>query len=91
MAADSTARSKSTSQDDPDDEAIITALAAWGASAMTYVVANRMRSMGWRVSTAQVRRRLERLERQGRVQRVPSHYLTQICWAPSNTTMLGGA
>ena len=68
----------------------LTALTGWAPSAMTYVVASRMRSMGWRVSTAQVRRRLERLEKQGRVQRVPSYYLTQICWAPVAPAM-GGA
>ena len=65
------------------DEQIIATLTAWGPDSMTYVAANRLRSQGYKVSTAQVRRRLMKLEREGRVERVSSPYLAQICWRPT--------
>lgn len=58
---------------------------------MTYVVRNvlTMRSYGydWRaLTTTQVRRRLIKLEQQGKVRRVPTGYAVQICW-----TLVGAA
>lgn len=65
------------------DEQILAVLTAWGNDSMTYVAANRLRSQGYKVSTSQVRRRLMKLEREGRVERVSSPYLVQICWRPT--------
>lgn len=64
------------------DEQILAALTKWGDGAMTYVAANVLRSEGHKVSTAQVRRRLMKLEREGRVKRTATIYATQIRWAP---------
>lgn len=64
-----------------DDE--ILAVIPAGDRAMTYVVANRLRMRHKHhkaLSTARVLRRLKALEAEGKVQRVPSAYLTQICW-----------
>lgn len=65
------------------DDQIIAALTKWGTGAMTYVAANVLRSDGHKVTTTEVRRRLMKLERDGRVRRVPSPYAVQICWSPT--------
>jgi hypothetical protein len=53
-------------------------------TAMTYVVANWLRSghreYRFSLKTSQVLRRLKALERSGKVQRVPSVYVVQLCW-----------
>lgn len=67
-------------KDKPTDDQIIAELSAWGRDAMTYVVANRLRSKRYNVRTDWVLRQLKRLERAGRVERVPSVYAVQICW-----------
>lgn len=66
------------------DAAILDALRYYGANgAATYVVRNVLRSRqggGLDFSTAYVRRRLMRLERAGKVERVPSNYPVMIVW-----------
>lgn len=69
----------------PDDAAILSAVTAFGSRAMTYVVANHLRSLRFNVRTDWVLRRLKRLEIEGKVVRVPSPYAVQICWAPAPT------
>lgn len=64
----------------PTDDQIVEALQTWGSSKMTYVVANVLRSMKLYGETAWVRRQLQRMEREGIVERVPSAYAVQICW-----------
>lgn len=65
----------------PSDEQILGALAKRGGRAMTYVVRNTL-AMDYRVNveTSWVLRQLKRLERDGKVQRVSSSYIVQICW-----------
>lgn len=66
------------------DEQLIAKLTEWGSNQMTYVVANSLRMDGYKgLKTDYVRRRLEKLERAGRVKRVPSIYARMICWAPA--------
>lgn len=68
----------------PADEEILSAVKRWGNRTMTYVVANVLagREYGYRdIETPWLRRRLYRLEREGKVQRVPSCYAVQICWS----------
>lgn len=67
----------------PDDDAIVAATCRWNGRAMTYVAANILRSAGFNVRTDWVLRQLKRLEREGRVERVPSSYAVQICWRPT--------
>ena len=69
----------------PGDEEIIASLTRWNGRAMTYVAANILRSQGFNVRTDWVLRQLKRLEREGRVERVSSPYLVQICWRPKAT------
>lgn len=66
----------------PDDDTIVAATGKWNGRAMTYVTANILRSAGFNVRTDWVLRQLKRLEREGRVERVPSSYAVQICWRP---------
>jgi hypothetical protein len=63
-----------------DDETILKSLSDHGGRAMTYVVANRIRSRGFNVRTDWTLRQLKRLEKEGRVKQVPSSYAVQICW-----------
>lgn len=65
----------------PTDDEIIEAVAERPNGQMTYVVCNLLSSRYRGLKTEWVRRRLERMEKSGRVRRVPSHYMTQICWA----------
>lgn len=64
----------------PTDEQIIAEIGAFGPDAMTYVIANRLRSRRFNVRTDWVLRQLKRLEKAGRVHRVPSIYAVQLCW-----------
>mgnify|MGYP001807650051 CR=1 FL=1 len=59
------------------DSDVLGALAGWSGGAMTYVIANVL-CRKW--STAQVRRRLQDMERRGIVRRGPTSYAVQICW-----------
>ena len=63
------------------DDSILAALRSWGDHAMTYVVANRLSP---RQPTSKVRRRLQSMEKRGLVKRMPTSYVTQICWAPTD-------
>ncbi|EOG1019941.1 hypothetical protein ACK2X8_002093 [Klebsiella variicola] len=63
----------------PTDEEIIQVLSDRG-NCMTYFVTNVLRHKYWPLSTAYVLRRLKKLESAGKVQRVKSTYITQICW-----------
>ncbi len=65
----------------PTDEEILAAVRRHGDRAMTYVVRNVLAMDGWRIETPWVLRQLKRLERDGRVVRVPSSYAVQICWS----------
>lgn len=60
---------------DVTDADVLAAVADPGMISMTYIVASRLR-----LPTAVTRRRLLRLEREGRVERAPTFYLVQICW-----------
>lgn len=62
-------------RDKPTDGQIIEAIRRWGGEAVTSVVAALLR-----VETSWVRRQLQRMEREGIVERVPSAYAVQICW-----------
>lgn len=59
----------------PTDGQIIEAIRRWGGEAVTSVVAVLLR-----VEVSWVRRQLQRMEREGIVERVPSAYAVQICW-----------
>lgn len=67
----------------PNDDQILAAMTKWGSRSMTYVICNTLWSDGFKVKTDWVRRQLMRLERAGRVHRVPSPYAVQICWTPT--------
>lgn len=77
--------------DKPTDEQIIAQLSAWGGDAMTYVVANRLRAKRFPVRTDWVLRQLKRLEKAGKVERVPSIYAVQLCWRPTPSRESGEA
>ncbi|CAI1836483.1 Uncharacterised protein [Serratia grimesii] len=62
------------------DEQIINVLREHGRC-MTYVVTNWLRDIDRKIETPVVLRRLKKLEKAGKVQRVKSVYKTQICWA----------
>jgi hypothetical protein len=64
----------------PTDDDILAVISERGGRSMTYVIRNRLRSKGFRVETPWVLRQMKRLERAGRVQRVPTSYAVQICW-----------
>jgi DNA segregation ATPase FtsK/SpoIIIE-like protein len=67
----------------PSDEQILQAMRARPGGIMTYVVRNILdMELGFRaVKTTAVLSRLKRLERAGRVKRVPSGYAVMLCWA----------
>lgn len=69
----------------PSDEQIIAEIGAWGRDAMTYVVANRLRSKRFNVRTDWVLRQLKRMEKAGRVERAPTAYAVQLCWRAKET------
>lgn len=69
-----------SSEELPTDEQIIAAVTAWGNDAMTYVIANRLRSRGFNVGTDWVLRQMKRMERAGAVKRVATSYAKQLCW-----------
>lgn len=63
---------------EPTDEEILNAIKQRG-STMTYV----LRNMFWgayRKETPWYLRRLKKLEREGKVERVPTSYAVMICW-----------
>lgn len=66
----------------PTDLQIVAVLVAYPSGEMTYVVKNRLRSdIGFRgLKTDWVRRCLQRLEREGYVERVRPNYAGPICW-----------
>lgn len=75
----------------PTDDQILAALRD-GGRAMTYVVANRL-SMKWKTrgfDTPFVLRRLKAMEKDGKVKRVPSSYVVQICWEAVATKQAEG-
>lgn len=70
----------------PSDDEILAVLKRSGSS-VTYVVANWLHSGAPKVTnaypgikTAYVRRRLERLQREGKVVRAPTAYAVMHCW-----------
>ena len=64
---------------DLTDEAILTALLLHGRQ-LTYVVRNTLDMAGYKCSTAQVRRRLQRLERDGKVRHTNTSYQVMLSW-----------
>lgn len=74
-----------------DDDVLAAVRTRAGTGVMTYVLRNILGGFsnepGYRpgLRTDEVRRRLQRLERMGRVRRVPSSYVREICWAPVDT------
>lgn len=63
------------------DAAILNALRPYGAAGRaTYVVRNILRETDIRLTTQQVRARLLRLERDGKVERAPSNYVAMNVW-----------
>lgn len=64
----------------PNDEQILAALRKWGNRSMTYVIRNTLSMGGFAAETPWVLRQLKRMEREGRVQRIPSSYAVQLCW-----------
>ncbi|WP_024530249.1 helix-turn-helix domain-containing protein [Serratia fonticola] len=66
--------------DNLTDEKIINVLKDHGRC-MTYVVTNWLRDIDKKIDTPLVLRRLKKLEKAGKVQRVKTSYKTQYCWA----------
>lgn len=64
---------------DISDDQIIQVLKSHGRC-MTYVVTNWLRDFDKKIDTPAVLRRLKKLEKAGKVQRVKSTHKTQICW-----------
>lgn len=68
------------------DDEIMDVLKGRSSGEMTYVIANTLRmkfkKYNGTLDTSTVRRKLERLEKDGKVKRVRSCYARQICWAP---------
>lgn len=62
----------------PSDEEIIAAVKVWGGVSAAYVVFDRLRPKGYDISTPWVIRQLKRLEREGKVRRVPTSYAVMI-------------
>jgi hypothetical protein len=75
----------------PADDAILASVATWGQRTPTYVVRNRLAMDGFSVETPWVLRQLKRLERAGRVERVPSSYAVMLVWRVVPTPEAGGA
>lgn len=65
-----------------NDELILQALAKYSGGRATYVVRNILdMDHGFKnLKTASVLSRLKRMEREGKVERVPSIYAIMICW-----------
>lgn len=64
----------------PSDKEILEAVAAYSGRNMTFVVRNILSLKYRKLKTSQVLRRLKKMEKAGRVQRVSSVYDVQICW-----------
>lgn len=80
--------------DKPTDGEILSEVRKWGGSgAMTYVIHNVLSRKYKAATTAFIRRRLTAMEKAGAVERIPSCYAVQICWAIKNApaaTNVGG-
>jgi hypothetical protein len=63
------------------DADILAVVRNFGNHTMTYIVRNLLAVRFPNVETPYVLRRLKRLEREGKVQRVGSPYVVQICWS----------
>lgn len=72
-----------------DDELL--AAVATRNSVMTYVVRNILSTNRAYLGTPQILRQLKRLEREGKVERVPSSYTRQLCWAIPSATQVAEA
>lgn len=76
------------SMSDVSDTQLLDVISSWGNhGCMTYVAANVLRRSGVQVDTASVLRRLKKLEEKGLVKRVKSSYVTQICWAVTDSKL----
>lgn len=66
----------------PTDEEIMYAVCEFGGTKATYVIRNILSMSGFRnIKTPWVLHQLKRLERDGRVVRVPSSYAVMLCWS----------
>lgn len=65
----------------PTDEDILKTLHDRPNGQMTYVMRNCLSSRFKGLKVDWLRRQLQRLEKEGRVRRAPTHYARQICWA----------
>lgn len=72
------------------DDELVAAVGKWSHT-MTYVVRNVLSDGRPYLGTPQILRQLKRLEREGRVVRMPSTYQRQICWAVAAPTQVGAA
>ena len=61
--------------DDVTDAKVLMAVSSLQNLALTRIIAAQLR-----LSTNRTRRRLARLESEGRIERAPSNYARQICW-----------
>ena len=81
-ATSSTSASETKRLTKPTDEEILKAVNALRRNGQpTYLIRNVLADSYKGIKTAFVRRRLEALERLGKVKRVPGAYATQITWA----------
>lgn len=67
------------------DADILDAMKKWGNGNMTYVLRNILSPGRPHLKTSHILSRLKRMERAGKVKRVPSCYQVQICWAVAHT------
>lgn len=66
----------------PTDDDILSCLykVPRGSPDATYVIKNRLRGRGFEIDTAAVLRQLKRLEKAGKVVRVPTGYVIMLSW-----------
>ncbi len=66
----------------PTDDDILSCLhkVPRGSPDATYVVKNRLRARGFQIQTTAVLRALKRLEKAGKVVRVPTSYAIMLSW-----------
>jgi hypothetical protein len=74
---------------DVSDSEILISVKSWGTRCPTYVVRNTLSmDFGHRsITTAQVLRRLKKLEKEGKVVRMKSPYKVMLCWGVVEATL----
>lgn len=66
---------------EPTDDEIKQAIGSWGNCQITAVIRNVLSNAHRGIKTPYVRKRLEKLEKEGVIVRVPGIYAKQITWA----------